>query len=200
MKNLNLTSWIVLITILLTSCVSSKSNKVLESEAESLLLMYENELEFKIVGVEKSNKSEVPSCETWLQDKNKFVEVIQEYKSKNEIVRRKSKKYSNAFIISGSTIGLGGGIYGLFSNSEPKGAAITSMVTGALTALVGTLNIDKNIERSNTCSDFLNIIMLDFDSYWGIARCPKDNKELAVYLKSQKDIIESLKAMKCFGN
>jgi len=164
-----------------------------------MILSYSRYLKNEINELGKNPKSEIKSCTTWLQDKDQFVSLIKEYKSNNEIIRRNSSKSKSAFIITGTTIGLGGGIYGLFANSEPKGAAITSMVTGALTALVGSLNIERKSERSNACSDFLNGILLDFDIYWGIARCPTNNKELEGYLKSKDSVIESLKSMKCYG-
>ena len=134
-----------------------------------------------------------------MKDLDEFVKMIEEYKMKNEVAGKRANRTSIGFTVSGTIIGVGGGIYGLFSNSEPKGAAVTSIVAGALTGLVGSLNIQKKAERANSCDDFLNIILLDYKAYWGPARCPRNEAEFQTYLESKNDIINKLKEMKCFG-
>lgn len=169
------------------------------------LLTYSDRLNKEILNIDRlleidSTKNvDIPSCGVWLDDKRQFVEMIKEYKAQNETLRKKSNKWKNTFIVSGAIIGLGGGIYGLLSQSEPKGAAITSLVSGSLTGILGSLNIENKGLRSKVCSEFLNGILLDYDVFWGPTRCPNNANELRIYLKSKDDIIESLKSMKCYG-
>ncbi|WP_278021080.1 hypothetical protein [Flavobacterium ginsengisoli] len=80
-----------------------------------------------------------------------------------------------------------------------KEQALTSLIAGSLTGLVGSLNLEKKAERANTCSDFLDGIMLDFAGRWGDTRCPETKQELSDYLSAKDALIESLKSMKCYG-
>jgi hypothetical protein len=141
----------------------------------------------------------IPTNVVWEKDRNDFVSMIEAFIFKNESIRKKSSNSYTGFTIAGTVVGVGGGIYGLFSNSEPKGAAFTSLIVGALTGLLGTLNLQKKTERAFACSDYLQGIIMDFKIYWGVARCPGTQDELKTYLKAKDQIIASLKNMKCYG-
>lgn len=179
-------------TLLLSNCTSVKKLKM---NSNKILLKYDKALGDSL----KVSILTIPTCDIWNKDRDDFIMMIEDYKAKNEIVRTKSNNTATGFTITGTVIGVGGGVYGLFSNTEPKGAAITSLITGALTGLFGSLNLQKKSERASTCSDFLNVILLDFRAYWGVARCPSNENEFKTYLTAKDEIIERLKGMKCFG-
>lgn len=160
--------WIILSTIILTSCASVKATRL----RNDVLLNYQDSVKVVIEKIENGAQNAVPPFEVWNTDRNEFIAMIKDYKDRNEIIRRKSQKAGNFFTISGTALGVSGGIYGLFSDSEPKGAAVTSLVTGALTGLVGSMHLEKKAERANTCSDFLDGIMLDFAARWGCSKIP----------------------------
>lgn len=196
MKTLKIT--IVLIAIcFLTSCSVNRSSIVgLQNKS---LLAYQRSLITEIKKIDNNDDVKVPTCEIWNTDRTDFIVMIKEYKDKNEEVRKKSAKTNSFFVITGTAVGVGGGIYGLFSNGDTKGTAVTSLIAGSLTGLVGSLNLEKKAERANTCSDFLDGMMLDFGARWGVARCPRNEEEFKAYLSAKDAIIESLKSMKCYG-
>jgi hypothetical protein len=186
----------LLFIVLSSSC---SINKSLVNLQNNTLMNYQDTLKVTVSKIDSGIENKIPSCEIWNIDRNDFILMIKDYKDKNEIIRKKSHRAGNFFTIAGTTLGVGGGIYGLFSDSEPKGAAVTSLITGALTGLVGSLNLEKKAERANTCSDFLDGMMLDFAARWGAARCPRNEFEFKAYLSAKDAIIESLKSMRCYG-
>ncbi len=181
------------------SCVSKKSYRSITKATKMEILNYESVLLDSIAILASTGEAPLPPFERWQADRNSFIAMIKDYERKNELIRRKAGKTNTGFVISGSVIGLGGGIYGLVSENEPKGAAVTSLISGALTALVASLNLQRKSERAYQCSEFLQSILLDYEAYWGDIRYPSSQEDLIEYLKSKDDIINRLKEMKCFG-
>lgn len=141
----------------------------------------------------------LPSLQVWTADKDQFLKIINDYKITNEERRVRLNNAAGAFIIGGTGIGLGGGVYGLFTEDEPKGAALTSMVAGALTGIAASLNVYKRAERAKVCANFLNEVYADFGGWWGPVMHPQTDDDLKKYLQAKKDILDQLKVMKCYG-
>lgn len=141
----------------------------------------------------------LPTCNEYKEDVDSFVKDIESYIASNRTTLNSTKKLSNGLTIGSTIIGVGGGAYGLFSNGEQKGAALTSLVAGAITGLIGTFAPAKKIETGSACSEFLNTIKIQFKNYWSAVNCPTTQAEWDTYKSAKKEIIDQMVKMKCYG-
>ena len=186
------------LSIFLLSCSSTNSirgiKKVNEKEINKNLEEY-SEVKDSISKGEKI----LPSKEEWLADRNEFTNKIQEYLDDNKEIKDKSRKTNNFLTISGTGIGVLGGLYGFTNDNEEVITSLSSIVVGGLTTVISTLNLKKRQERAESCNDFLNIILLDFKFKWGEVAYPRTEDELKNYITAKDEIINRIKEMKCFN-
>jgi hypothetical protein len=143
--------------------------------------------------------SSVPPIDSWKADRDKFINSIKGYVDKNKRVSKSARRWSNFLTISTSVVGLGGGMYGLFNENEPKGPAVTSLVGGALTGFIGSLKLDKRSERATFCNQFLNDMIIRFSSDWGDTDYPQTLEEFRNYKNAKNAIATLLIENKCYG-
>lgn len=136
-----------------------------------------------------------PPKEEWAKENEDFIAIVNEYRTRNQELLKKRKASSLGFTVSGAVVGLGGGIYGVADKGNDKVASITSLITGALTTLLGSLSIQKNIESSSECSGLLEGIHLSFKS----ETYPADDTAYDAYLSRRDEAVSSIKTSKCFG-
>ncbi|WP_278021081.1 hypothetical protein [Flavobacterium ginsengisoli] len=116
--------WITVLFVAISTFSSCSPTKSFTNNQNSILLDYQKSLKTEITNLTNNNLVSTRDCKIWEKDRNDFILMVKEYKDKNEIVRKKSNKAGTAFVITGTVVGVGGGIYGLFSDGDTKGASI----------------------------------------------------------------------------
>lgn len=184
MKTLNLTCFFI--AILISACGTTKSLKA----DGKLITGYRS-----TVG-ELSGEVGVPNEVTWKQNHKEFTSLIERFRDQNQKAKEKNAKASVVFKIAGAVIGLGGGIFGIASNNNATGSAITSLISGATAGLVASLGIDKKTEKTSGCYSLLNGIVLQLQ---GKQEAPASPAEYTEYLKKREQMIDQIKAADCYG-
>lgn len=143
----------------------------------------------------QKNSLTTPTCEEFGQIVRTKIAQIDVILMQHEAPLKKNKKWANGLTIGGSVVGLGGGLYGVFSNNEQKGAAVTSLLSGTVTGLVAVFS-SKNNDRMSECIQYLNETKFRYTTKWSV--CPKTPEEWKIFNDEQDQISNKLKDLGCF--
>lgn len=140
-----------------------------------------------------SPPTEMPSKDALISNRESFLNQLESLKRRDSVSAGSDQSSFYKWSVAGIVIGAGGTFYGVFSNSDDnnrKVAQSTSIVSGAITALLTLFHFEASAKDHETANEYLQQKILEFKTKWADISLPSTREELNAYLLEQQAILD----------
>ncbi|MEM6342671.1 MAG: hypothetical protein AAF927_02280 [Bacteroidota bacterium] len=155
----------------------------------------------------RSNLSEVAiknDCDpvdpvVWKADLDDFINEFKEDIEQLNEQAKKKKNTSTILTVVGTAVGVSGAATGVIApDSETKVAEITSLVTGGITTVMGTISSGEKSEKLSDCAKEVDQALNEFVAKWPITSAPKNCEQNEEYRLDRIELTQKIgKANDC---